>query len=157
MKILTAAETQRLDRLTSEKLGIPSLTLMESAGRAVVDFVAERFAPLESHLVLVVAGRGNNGGDGLVVARLLAERGLRPRVVLLADPKGLKGDAAANLARLGGLEVDIAPDLAAWQRARASLLRDRRLARRWSEEDRAARRRRASRGALSERVEPSRV
>ena len=124
MKILTAAETQRLDRLTTEKLGIPSLTLMENAGRAVVDFMAERFSPLESHRILVVAGRGNNGGDGLVAARLLAERGLRPRVVLLADPKSLKGDAAANFARLGGFAscgVEIAPDLAAWHRARASL------------------------------------
>jgi ADP-dependent NAD(P)H-hydrate dehydratase / NAD(P)H-hydrate epimerase len=121
MKILTAAEMQRVDRLSTEELGIPSLTLMENAGRAVVDFLAERFGPLESERMVIVAGRGNNGGDGMVVARLLAERGLRPRVILLADPKNLRGDAAANFARLSGLELEVATDLAAWQRARALL------------------------------------
>src|SRR5437773_2544003 len=117
MKILTADEIGRVDRLTTEKLGVPSLTLMENAGRAVVEFLEERFAPLASHHIAVFAGRGNNGGDGLVAARLLAERGFRPRVVLLADPKTLKGDAAENFARLGNVPVDVATDLDAWRRA----------------------------------------
>src|SRR5579859_7118509 len=122
MKILTAAQMQRIDRLTTERYGIPSLTLMENAGRGVVDFLNERYAPLSSHKITVVCGRGNNGGDGLVVARLLRERGLSPGVVLLADPASLKGDAAINLKRLtadGGLEVAV--DLAAWQSAKKNL------------------------------------
>ncbi len=122
MKILTAAEMQRVDRLTSEQYGIPSLTLMENAGRAVADFLVERFSPLKTQKVAILCGRGNNGGDGLVVARLLRERGLEPRVVLLADPKSLKGDAATNFERLEGSgPPDIAPDSAAWQRVKNSL------------------------------------
>src|SRR2546422_2435916 len=96
MKVLTAAEMQRIDRLTTERYGVPSLTLMENAGRGVVEFLEERFAPLSQHRILVLCGRGNNGGDGLVVARLLCERALKPRVVLLADPSALKGDAARS-------------------------------------------------------------
>ena len=97
MKILSASEMQRIDRLTSERYGVPSLTLMENAGRGVVDFLAERYAPLENQRIAILCGRGNNGGDGLVTARLLREQGLQPRVLLFADPKTVKGDAGVNL------------------------------------------------------------
>jgi ADP-dependent NAD(P)H-hydrate dehydratase / NAD(P)H-hydrate epimerase len=100
LKILTAAEMQRIDRLTSDRYGVPSLTLMENAGRGVVDFLTERYAPLESRRIAILCGRGNNGGDGLVTARLLREQGLQPRVLLFADPEIVKGDAATNLERL---------------------------------------------------------
>jgi hydroxyethylthiazole kinase-like uncharacterized protein yjeF len=117
MKILTAAQMQRIDRLTTERYGVPSLTLMENAGRGFVEFLKERFSPLGDHRIVILCGRGNNGGDGMVVARLLREEGLKPRVLLLADPDGLKGDAAVNWGRL---ETSGAPevieDSAAWQR-----------------------------------------
>ena len=100
MKILTASEMQRIDRLTTERYGVPSLTLMENAGRSVVEFLAARLAPLAEQRIVVLCGKGNNGGDGLVVARLLREQGLHPRVLLFADPTGLRGDAAVNCARL---------------------------------------------------------
>src|SRR6516162_1490309 len=92
MKILTAAQMQRIDRLTTEQFGVPSLTLMENAGRGVVDFLSERFAPLSQQRITILCGRGNNGGDGLVVARLLRNKGLRPHVVLMGNPASLKGD-----------------------------------------------------------------
>ena len=100
MKILNAAEMQRIDRLTSDRYGVPSLTLMENAGRAVTNFLTERYAPLEGQRIVILCGRGNNGGDGLVTARLLREQGLQPRVLLFADSKTVKGDAATNLDRL---------------------------------------------------------
>jgi len=100
VKILTAAEMQRIDRLTSDRYGVPSLTLMENAGRGVVDFVTRHYAPLEGQRMVILCGRGNNGGDGLVTARLLREQGLQPRVLLFADPDTVKGDAATNLERL---------------------------------------------------------
>jgi hydroxyethylthiazole kinase-like uncharacterized protein yjeF len=122
MKILSAAEMQRIDRATSEKFGIPSLTLMESAGRGVVEFLEQRFAPLPSHKILILCGRGNNGGDGMVAARLLRDRGLKPRVILLAEPSKVKGDAAANLERLAQCgPPEIAADLAAWRNLRPQL------------------------------------
>src|SRR2546428_11853561 len=122
MKVLTAAEMQRIDRLTTERYGVPSLTLMENAGRGVVEFLEERFAPLSQHRVLVMCGRGNNGGDGLVVARLLCERGLKPRVILLADPSALKGDAAANLKRFSSLgPLDVATHESEWGRVKGTL------------------------------------
>ncbi len=122
MKILTAAQMQRIDRLTTERFGVPSLTLMENAGRGVVEFLAERFAPLDQQRITLVCGRGNNGGDGFVVARLLREKGLKPRVLLLADPKTLNGDAAVNLKRLAEFGApEIVENDAAWQRMKASL------------------------------------
>jgi ADP-dependent NAD(P)H-hydrate dehydratase / NAD(P)H-hydrate epimerase len=97
VKILTAAEMREVDRLTIER-GMPGLVLMENAGSRVVDFLRETFAPLAQHRVLVVCGKGNNGGDGFVVARQLFTRKLcRQLTVLeLSDPAGLTGDAAAN-------------------------------------------------------------
>jgi NAD(P)H-hydrate epimerase len=100
MKILTASEMQRIDRLTTERFGVPSLTLMENAGRSVVEFLTARLEPLARHRIVILCGKGNNGGDGLVVARLLRDQGFDPRVLLFAGPKGLRGDAAANYARL---------------------------------------------------------
>src|SRR2546426_5531810 len=122
MKVLTAAEMQRIDRLTTERYGVPSLTLMENAGRGVVEFLEERFAPLSQHRILVLCGRGNNGGDGLVVARLLCERALKPRVVLVADPSALKGDAAANLKRFSSLgPLDVVTHESEWGRVKRAL------------------------------------
>jgi NAD(P)H-hydrate epimerase len=122
MKILTAAQMQRIDRLSSERYGVPSLTLMENAGRGVVEFLLERFAPLERHQIVVLCGRGNNGGDGLVVARLLREKGFVPRVLLLADPQGLRGDAAVNYQRLAASgPPEVISNAAAWQNAKPRL------------------------------------
>jgi len=122
MKILTAAQMQRIDRLTTERFGVPSLTLMENAGRGVEEFLADRFAPLAEHRLVILCGRGNNGGDGMVVARLLRQQGVAPRVFLLADPKTLKGDAAVNWERLAASGApDVVQDSAAWQRVKPQL------------------------------------
>ena len=66
MKILTAAEMREVDRRTIEA-GIPGIVLMENAGHRVVEFLAERFAPLGEQRIVVLCGKGNNGGDGLVI------------------------------------------------------------------------------------------
>ncbi len=116
MKILTAAEMQEVDRLTTERYGVPSLTLMENAGRGVVEFLVRRFAPLEGRKMVILCGRGNNGGDGFVVARLLRDKGLNPRVLLLADPAKLWGDAAVNYERLAESgPPETVPDPTAWR------------------------------------------
>lgn len=107
---------QQIDRLTSELWGVPSLDLMENAGKGVARFLAERYAPLADHKLLVACGRGNNGGDGLVVARLLRQNGLDPRVLLFADPNQLRGDAAVNYARLAETgPPEAIPDAEAWR------------------------------------------
>jgi ADP-dependent NAD(P)H-hydrate dehydratase / NAD(P)H-hydrate epimerase len=123
MKILTAAQMQEIDRLTTERYGVPSLTLMENAGRGVVEFLERRFSPLEAEKIVILCGRGNNGGDGLVVARMLRERGLKPRVLLLADPDRLSGDAAVNYKRLAqnGAPEDVR-DSVAWRRIKGELI-----------------------------------
>src|SRR4051812_3084851 len=97
MKVLTAAEMREVDRRTIE-LGIPGIVLMENAAHRVMEAMTERFAPLSSERIVVLCGKGNNGGDGLAIARQLHTR-IRPaalHVVLLASPEELKGDAAAN-------------------------------------------------------------
>ncbi|MGH9351763.1 MAG: NAD(P)H-hydrate dehydratase [Terriglobia bacterium] len=122
MKILTAAQMQRIDRMTTERWDVPSLDLMENAGIGVMGFLAARYAPLAAEKILVVCGRGNNGGDGLVVARMLRKDGLSPRVLLFAEPTALQGDAAVNYARLtesGAPEV--VPDGEAWREIRPSV------------------------------------
>ena len=101
MKVLTAAQMREIDRKTIES-GIPGIVLMENAGSRVVDFLAEKFAPLEMQRIVVLCGKGNNGGDGLVIARQLHTRfKLRALYVVLAgSAQEMKGDAAANLRML---------------------------------------------------------
>lgn len=98
MRIVSAAEMREIDRVTSSAFGVPSLTLMENAGAAVADFVLRRYP--SAYNVTVLCGKGNNGGDGFVVARKLHEAGKRVQVLLLADPAQLAGDAAEMFRRL---------------------------------------------------------
>ncbi|MGE5636269.1 MAG: NAD(P)H-hydrate epimerase, partial [Nocardioidaceae bacterium] len=97
--LFEAAEMRAADAWAIEEQGVPSLDLMERAGAGLarVTAAAAREGP-----VRVVVGRGNNGGDGLVVARLLRGEGRRVDVLMTAAPEELRGDAAANLERLPG-------------------------------------------------------
>lgn len=98
MKIVTTADMREIDRVTSERFGVPSLMLMENAGSAVAEFALLQYPSAQSFGV--ICGKGNNGGDGFVVARKLHEAGKEVRVLLLADPKELRGDAAENFKKL---------------------------------------------------------
>ena len=98
MKIVSAAEMREIDRATSERYGVPSLTLMENAGSAVATFVLSDYP--NAHRITVICGKGNNGGDGFVAARKLAEAGRAVRILLLCDPQELRGDPAAMFERL---------------------------------------------------------
>ncbi len=96
MKILSAAEMQACDRATTERFGVPSLELMRAAAGAVAAFARERFP--QARRVTVLCGRGNNGGDGMMAACLLAGAGLEVTTLLLGEPAGITGDAAAGVA-----------------------------------------------------------
>jgi ADP-dependent NAD(P)H-hydrate dehydratase / NAD(P)H-hydrate epimerase len=98
MKIVTSAEMREIDRITTEKFGVPSLTLMENAGSAVAEFAVASYANAKSFGV--ICGKGNNGGDGFVAARKLYQAGREVRLLLLADPSELRGDAVTNFAKL---------------------------------------------------------
>jgi hydroxyethylthiazole kinase-like uncharacterized protein yjeF len=98
MKIVTAAEMREIDRVTSQRFGVPSLTLMENAGTAVAEFVVSQYPSTER--IGVICGKGNNGGDGFVAARKLKAAGREVRVVLLAEPSDLRGDAAEMSCKL---------------------------------------------------------
>jgi ADP-dependent NAD(P)H-hydrate dehydratase / NAD(P)H-hydrate epimerase len=97
MKVLTAPEMREVDRRTME-LGIPGIVLMENAGSRVVDLLVDRFRPLSQHRIVVYCGKGNNGGDGLVIARQLLTRfrPVRLDVILAARADEFQGDAATN-------------------------------------------------------------
>jgi ADP-dependent NAD(P)H-hydrate dehydratase / NAD(P)H-hydrate epimerase len=98
MKIVTAAEMRAIDRATSERFGVPSLTLMENAGTAVVEHALAHYPSAQR--IVVFCGKGNNGGDGFVAARHLHEKGKSVQVILLADPADLRGDAAEMYKKL---------------------------------------------------------
>src|SRR5882724_4466531 len=98
MKIVTASEMREIDRVTSERFGVPSLTLMENAGTAVAAFVASQYPSAKR--IGVVCGKGNNGGDGFVAARKLHEAGKDVRLLLLAERSELRGDAAEMFTKL---------------------------------------------------------
>lgn len=95
MKIVTAAQMQQIDKRAITEIGIPGIVLMESAGTQVVA-VLEREFPESLGNVGIVCGKGNNGGDGFVIARRLANRGYTVTVYLLCAPQELKGDALIN-------------------------------------------------------------
>src|SRR5438128_7614792 len=98
MKIVSAAEMREIDRVTSERFCIPSLTLMENAGTAVAEFVLAEHPSAQT--IGVICGKGNNGGDGFVAARKLHEAGREVHLLLLAESAELRGDAASNYEKL---------------------------------------------------------
>jgi len=97
---LTAEAMRAADRYTIDEYGIPSFTLMEVAGRGCAEHIRDAYGPLDGEAVVVLCGKGNNGGDGLVVARHLLTSGARVHVVLTSAPDDLSGDAARNLSLL---------------------------------------------------------
>ncbi len=105
MNLANAAQMRNLDHLASAELGIPGLLLMENAGAATVRAMASHLGELRGREFWIFAGPGNNGGDGLVVARHLQQLGGRPSVFLLVEPAALSGDAAMNLVLVAPLPI----------------------------------------------------
>ena len=116
MYLVTASEMQEMDRRTIEEFGIPGMVLMENAGRGATRFLLEQFPDIENKRVGVIAGRGNNGGDGFIIARCLKQKGIQVHVYLLSETNRVQGDAAANLKLLQPLDVSLAaiPDEASF-------------------------------------------
>ena len=110
MKVVSGQVMQLMDQRAIREIGVPGLTLMENAGRACVDAILENFGPGEGKTALIVAGKGNNGGDGFVIARMLRQKGWQAPVLLLAARDAVTGDAAENLARLEPGSVVCAPE-----------------------------------------------
>jgi NAD(P)H-hydrate epimerase len=100
MKFISAETMRNAERLAIEKFGIPGLTLMETAGRNCSDIILSEFGWKEFTRAAVIAGKGNNGGDGYVIARYLCRQGWRVRVFVMARADEIGGDAAVNLALL---------------------------------------------------------
>jgi len=107
MRILNAAQMREADRYTIEDIGIPSLVLMENAGRQVVAAMEAAYEARLDGRVAVLCGRGNNGGDGFVVARTLLQRGVDAAVFVIGSVTDIRGDARTNLDILGRLGVTV--------------------------------------------------
>lgn len=112
MKLLTAGEMRTLDSICIRKFAIPSFVLMENAGRAVAGFIAENFSL--PRRVYIFCGPGNNGGDGLVVARYLYNKGCGVTVFLVGEKKKITADAALNFKIASHMGIQI-KEIAAWE------------------------------------------
>lgn len=123
MKALTAAEMREVDRLTTERYGIPSLQLMENAGAQFFDCLRSSYDEAGAIHAAILCGKGNNGGDGFVVARRLQETGLKPAVYLFAAHDAIRGDAAENLAHLknSGAKIQEVTTCSQWEQVRSEV------------------------------------
>jgi NAD(P)H-hydrate epimerase len=117
MRVLNTAQMREADRRTIEEIGIPSLVLMENAGRQAVAAMEAMYSDLMDRQIAVLCGRGNNGGDGFVVARTLVQRGGDVSVFLLGRVAEVRGDARINLEILGRLGITVVEiaDSQAWE------------------------------------------
>jgi NAD(P)H-hydrate epimerase len=123
MKVVTAEQMQQLDQRAIEDFGIPGIVLMENAGRGSAEFILQKYPHLHRSVVAIVAGKGNNGGDGFVIARYLVNQGISVKIYLLADPKVLRGDAETNyqiFLRMKGEVISI-PSLTQYQKVKRDL------------------------------------
>ena len=103
MKILSAAQMREVDRLTTEEFGIPGQLLMEAAAGRTVEAIEKRFGSMTSRRVLIVSGRGNNGGDGAAIARLFLARGANVKLLLIGRITDARGETLSNLESLRAL------------------------------------------------------
>jgi hydroxyethylthiazole kinase-like uncharacterized protein yjeF len=117
MRVLNSAQMREADRRTIDDIGIPSLVLMENAGRQAVAAMEAMYSDLSDRQIAVLCGRGNNGGDGFVIARTLVQRGVDVSVFLMGRVADVRGDARINLEILGrlGLTVVEIADSQAWE------------------------------------------
>jgi NAD(P)H-hydrate epimerase len=113
MKVVTAEQMRALDRRAIEEFGMPGAVLMENAGRAVVEVIAQEYGPLSGKRIAVFCGAGNNGGDGAVIARYLHLTGANPFLYMVGDPTSLKNDARMHfeVAQRLGLAYATAADV----------------------------------------------
>lgn len=109
LRLVTAKEMREIDRRTIEDVGVPSLLLMENAGLGVTEIVEEVLEEIDGYTVTILCGKGNNGGDGFVVARHLFNRGYQVNVYLAGVRADLKGDAKINATVLDGFKIQIRP------------------------------------------------
>ena len=123
MEILTSDEMRQVDRRAAGVFGIPEIVLMENAGLRLLDALRALYPDLERRRVLLLCGRGNNGGDTLVLARHLSNAGVPFRALLFGRPGDVRGSAGVNLeaARRLGIEVRPVPGPAHWRRVRGWL------------------------------------
>ena len=100
MKLVTSTQMRNIDKRTIEGVGIPGLELMEKAGKGVAEVAKEMLGDGSSKKVVIFCGRGNNGGDGFVVGRYLAQCGIKVEFFLTAKKEEVKGDAKTNLKKV---------------------------------------------------------
>src|SRR5512137_1153534 len=110
MKVVTAESMRLLELRTMEEFGITGLSLMEKAGKGCAEAIIDRFGQAPNPRAVIFAGKGNNGGDGFVIARLLGEEGWRVTAFVLARPDEIRGDARTNLDLLHDFPVLIIGD-----------------------------------------------
>jgi ADP-dependent NAD(P)H-hydrate dehydratase / NAD(P)H-hydrate epimerase len=124
MILATSGQMREIDRIAIHELGVRGEELMERAGSEVAAAIIEEFGPIEGKRVVVVAGKGNNGGDGFVVARHMLEAGAAPRIALVGSRADVRGDAAGALARADAAGVPVSViegDERAWGTVRATV------------------------------------
>lgn len=123
MKVLTSSQMRSLDTRAIKEFGIIGPILMENAGLEIAKEILHRFPKIADENIVIVAGKGNNGGDGFVVARHLYNRGAKPHVLLLSPKKEVKGDAGLNLSIIDkmGIAVTEIESEDEWSREKANL------------------------------------
>lgn len=121
MKILTSVQMKALDKKAIDELGIIGPVLMENAGLEITYAILQVFPEIDTENIVIVAGKGNNGGDGFVVARHLFNRGCSPQILLLSAKDEVKGDAALNLTMADNMGIEItevtSPEI--WEKQKA--------------------------------------
>ncbi|MFQ6081855.1 MAG: NAD(P)H-hydrate epimerase, partial [Candidatus Aminicenantia bacterium] len=123
MKILTSEQMRKIDGIAINEIGIPGCVLMENAGLQIFKAIKQKFPILEKEKISIIAGQGNNGGDGLVVARHLFNQGIEPKIYLLTLKEKVKGDAEINLkiAEKIGLQIVEITSEKVWEENKADL------------------------------------
>jgi len=109
MKVATAEQMQELDRKAMEAYKIPGIVLMENAGRGAAEVISNAFPDIRNKRIAIIAGKGNNGGDGFVIARHLLNHGISVKIFLLTDPKALRGDSEINYHIFSRMKGEVVP------------------------------------------------
>src|SRR5271154_3845807 len=123
MKVLTAAQMREVDRLSTERYNIPSAQLMENAGARFVQVLLSQVSKIEERRIAIICGKGNNGGDGFVIARLLAELNRKATVIFCGAPADIRGDAELNYRRFNKVagQCTVVRDANEWAEAKKTI------------------------------------